>query len=63
MNLRTLWNTKNTFKIRAYLSILSTATSGWDLANKFFQVDQNTLSCLLLAQKPRQNALAAEHGR
>lgn len=31
--------------------------------NKFLQSDQSILSCLLLAQKPRQHALAAEERR
>jgi hypothetical protein len=31
--------------------------------NKALQSEQNTLSCLLLAQKPRQHVLSAEERR
>tara|TARA_R110001606_G_scaffold352063_1_gene502443 strand:- start:519 stop:659 length:141 start_codon:yes stop_codon:yes gene_type:complete len=33
------------------------------ISNKPMQSDQRTLSCLLLAQKPRQNSLAPDQGR
>lgn len=33
-----------------------------DRHNKALKCDQVKLSCLLLAQEPRQNALALEHG-
>jgi hypothetical protein len=33
------------------------------MPNKFLQSEQITLSCLLLAQKPRQRALSAEERR
>jgi hypothetical protein len=33
------------------------------MPNKFLQSDKNMLSCLLLAQKPRQHVFAAEERR